>query len=206
MLLARAAKERAAKPMTLAEWGDLDEDVEGELVDGFLEDEEVPTHRHELVVAFLLLVLADWARTRRGRATASETKLAVGPKRGRKPDVNVFLPPDLPHPDDVVARVRPHLVVEVVTPRPRDARRDRIDKLRDYAVAGAKHYWIVDPQVHTVEMFRLERGRYTVSGAYAAGRAQRLPGFPGLVLSIDQLWDEADGNASGVRPRPKRRQ
>ena len=41
--------------MTLAEWGDLDEDVEGELVDGILEEEEMPTWLHELIVAWFVL-------------------------------------------------------------------------------------------------------------------------------------------------------
>lgn len=39
--------------MTLQEWGELDEDVEGELVDGALEEEEMATVLHELVVRWL---------------------------------------------------------------------------------------------------------------------------------------------------------
>ncbi len=81
-----------ARAMTLEEWAALDEEVEGELVDGILEDEEMPTFLHEIVVAWLIRTLHTWARRRRGLVASSETKIAVGPRRGRKPDLSVYLP------------------------------------------------------------------------------------------------------------------
>ena len=42
-----------ARAMTLEEWAALDEEVEGELVDGILEEEEMPSFLHEIVVAWL---------------------------------------------------------------------------------------------------------------------------------------------------------
>jgi hypothetical protein len=45
------------RALTLAEWGALDEDEPGELVDGVLVEEEVPDYVHELVVAWLIGVL-----------------------------------------------------------------------------------------------------------------------------------------------------
>src|SRR5207253_7600028 len=66
-------------------------DLEGELVNGALEEEEGPTFLHEIVVAWLLRTLGPWVRRRRGQVTGSETKVAVGPRRGWKPDVAVFL-------------------------------------------------------------------------------------------------------------------
>jgi Uma2 family endonuclease len=195
---------RAAKLMTLVQWAHLDEDVPGELVDGVLEDEEMPTHRHELAVTFLVLLLAAWARTRGGRVTGSETKIAIGPRRGRKPDVAMFVPPELPNPDDAVARVKPYLVVEVVSPRPRDARRDRVDKLRDYAAAGARYYWLVDPQVRTFEVLKLGARRiYSVAGSFTEGTVRTVPGCAGLRLDLDALWAEADGKPT-TRGRARR--
>ena len=91
------------RPMTLEAWAALDEDVEGELVDGALEEEEVPTFLHEIVVAWLLRNLGPWVRRRRGQVTASEMKIAVGPRRGRKPDVAVFLAGRMPALDNALA-------------------------------------------------------------------------------------------------------
>ena len=38
-----AATSERSKTMTLGEWAALDEDVEGELVDGMLKEEEIPS-------------------------------------------------------------------------------------------------------------------------------------------------------------------
>jgi Uma2 family endonuclease len=186
--------------MTLREWADLDDDVEGELVDGVLEEEEMPSFLHEMIVGWLIEVLRGWARRRGGRVAASEAKIAVGPRRGRKPDVSVYLRSRMPRPADTLITVAPYVVVEVASPRPRDVRRDRIDKLRDYARAGIRYYWIVDPQLRSVEIYELGRnGRYGVALTAAEGRA-RVPGCPGLMLDLDALWHEVD-DAMRVRGR-----
>ena len=192
------------KTMSLEAWAALDEDVEGELVNGALEEEEVPTFLHEIVVAWLLRTLGPWVRRRRGQVTGSETKVAVGPRRGRKPDVAVFLAGRMPALDDALVRVPPHVVVEVTSPRPRDARRDRVDKPGDYARAGVPYYWIVDPQVRSLEVFELGRdGRYALAVTAARGRV-RVPGCAGLVLDLDVLWREIDEVARVASARGRR--
>ena len=191
--------------MTLREWADLEEEVEGELIDGVLEQEEMPTHLHELVVTWLIVALHQWAHPRRGRVTGSETKIAVGAHRGRKPDVCVYRRGRQPALDDSLVTVVPHVVIEVTSPRARDIRRDRIDKQIDYARAGVRYYWILDPHLRTLEIFELGRnGRYHVALAASVG-TPRVPGCPGLALDLDHLWRELDDAAAAARPRRQRR-
>lgn len=185
--------------LSLEEWAHLDEDAEGELVDGILQEEEVATALHEIVVRWLLVTLSLWARTRPAQVFGSELKIATGARRGRKPDVSVFVA-ELPNLNDPLVRERPLLVVEVLSPRPSDARRDRVEKVREYAQTGICHYWIVDPQLRTFEMLRLERGAYMHSTS-ATGKI-RLGGFAGLVLDLDDLWREVD---RAGRSRSRRR-
>jgi len=193
MRRATATSERSkTKTMTLEEWAALDEDVEGELVDGMLEQEEMPTFLHELVVTWIAAALRNWVRRCHGFVVGSEAKLAVGPRRGRKPDLSLFLPGALPALPDVLIRVTPHLVVEVASPRPRDVHRDRVEKLTDYARAGIRLYAIVDPQLRSLEVYELGRdGRYAVARAAGRGRV-RVPDCPGLVLDLGKLWEEVD--------------
>jgi Uma2 family endonuclease len=201
-----AASERP-KSMTLEEWAALDDDVEGELVDGVLEEEEIPTFLHEMVVMWMAAVLRTWARRRGGFVVGSDAKLAVAPRRGRKPDVTVLLPGALPALADALLRVPPHLVVEVTSIRPRDVHRDRVDKLGDYARAGIPLYVIVDPQSRILEVYELGRdGRYAVARAAGTGRI-RVPRCPGLVLDLDALWAEVDEaeRAHARAKRPRRR-
>jgi Uma2 family endonuclease len=179
--------------MTIEEWADLDEDEPGELVDGRLEEEEVPSYLHEAVVAWLFRVLGAWAAARGGWAFGSESKFAVAPTRGRKPDVSVYFPGmPLPAARDAVAHVPPQIMIEVLSPRPRDARRDRIDKTRDYGGFGVRQYWIVDPEVRVLEILELGAdGRYAIALTASVG-AHPVPGCDGLTLDLDALWAEID--------------
>lgn len=205
MKRATAARARD-RTMTLTAWADLDEDVEGELVDGVLEEEEEATILHELVVVWLSSLLRAWALKHRGLVTGSEVKLAVGPRRGRKPDVSLFLGTARPNLMDSLVRVAPHVVVEVISERPRDARRDRIDKLRDYAAAGVRWYWIIDPQLRTLEILSLDpRGKYVHALDASHGRLRSIPGCTGLRIDLDALWAEVDAAAAIKTPRRARR-
>src|SRR5262245_24511087 len=190
--------------MTLEEWANLDDDVEGELVDGILEEEEMATFLHELVVIWMATVLSPWARRRGGFVAGSETKLAVAPRRGRKPDLALFLSRKLPALGDSLVRIAPHLVVEVTSIRPRDIHRDRVDKLGDYARARIRLYVIVDPQLRSLQVYELGRaGRYSVARAAGRGRV-RVPACPGLVLDLDALWSQVD-EAERAHARAARR-
>ena len=69
------------RKMTLEEWAALPEDEPGELVDGELVDEEMPSFVHEVVVAWLIACLRAWARPRGGFVAASGVKRRVSSRR-----------------------------------------------------------------------------------------------------------------------------
>jgi Uma2 family endonuclease len=183
-----------APEMTLEEWGAMDEDDEGELVDGILVEEEMPASRHELVVTSLVWMLRSWLAIQSGGfVLGSEAKFAVRPRRGRKPDVSVYLPGGRKPQAEGVIDVPPDIVVEVVSPSPRDQRRDRIEKLADYAAFGVRWYWIVDPGLRSVEILELgSDGRYAHAVAATDHRLDGVPGCQGLSLDVPALWAEID--------------
>jgi Uma2 family endonuclease len=167
--------------MTLEEWFELPEDVEGELVDGRLVEEEVPSLEHEAVVAWLIYHLYSIVVPAGGFVFGSDAKYRMGPRTGRKPDAAVFrgrpakgrmAPPDI--------------AIEVIANTARDRRRDRIEKARDYAIAGIKTYILVDPDAETFEILVLKRGRWTTEQSESRGRV----GLPGIdvELDLDALW------------------
>jgi Uma2 family endonuclease len=178
------------EPMTLEEWASLPEDEPGELVDGRLEEEEVPNLVHEAVVAWLIWVLKSWLG-RNGFVFGSEAKYAVRANRGRKPDVAVYLTDDGSRlPRDGIVRVPPDIVVEVVSPSPRDERRDRIEKMDEYAAFGVRFYWILDPGLQSLEIFELVGGRYARAARATEGRMEPVPGCAGLAVNLDELWND----------------
>jgi Uma2 family endonuclease len=179
--------------LTLDEWGALPEDEPGELCTGQLVEEEVPDYVHEVVVAWLIRVLYSWVSSRGGFVAGSEAKFGIRSDRGRKPDLTVYLPDSPKPPRRGVIRVPPDIAVEVISPTPRDVRRDRVEKMDDYAAFGVRFYWIVDPEVRSLEIFELGRdGRYTRALGATEGMLSEVPGCPGLTVCLADLWAEID--------------
>lgn len=178
--------------MTLEEWADLPEDEPGELVDGRLMEEEMAGYVHEVVVTFLVQLFLNWLGER-GFVGGSDAKFEVRPKRGRKPDLTVYLPGGNVPPRRGLITVPPDVAVEVITPTPRDARRDRVEKLDEYAGFGVRFYWLVDPEIRTLEIYELgPGGRYTRALGASEGTLTDVPGCEGLVLDLSALWARVD--------------
>ncbi|HEY3571518.1 MAG TPA: Uma2 family endonuclease [Thermoanaerobaculia bacterium] len=179
--------------LTLDEWFDLPEDEPGELVDGRLEEEEEPDYLHELLVSLLIQILGPWITPRGGLAAGSNAKFAVGSERGRKPDLTVYLPGSQRPPARGLIRVPPDIAIEIVSPPPRDGRRDRLEKKVDYAAFGVAWYWLLDPQLRSLEILQLNpQGRYAHALGASSGRLDKIPGCEGLTLDLDALWTAID--------------
>jgi Uma2 family endonuclease len=171
-------------------WGRLPENVAGELVDDHLTEEEVPDPIHGLAVSWLIALLRAWLSGRGGFVFDSDVKFIVSPTRGRKPDVSVYLPGRAAPPRRGPLREPPDIMVEVISASPADERRDRVEKMDDYEAFGVKYYWLVDPALGSVEIFELDKGRFARAVAGTEGAIADVPGCPGLVLDLDQLWEE----------------
>lgn len=178
--------------MTVEEWGALDEEVLGELVDGRLVEEEEPSLLHAAVAGSVLVAVGNWAHARGGFGVASGVKFAIDRRTGRKTDGSVYFAGRKPEPYGLV-RVPPDIAIEVISYETRDERRDRIEKFDDYAAFGVRWYWLVDPQLRTFEIWELGAdGRYVRACGAIGGKIDPVPGCDGLALDVDALWEEVD--------------
>jgi Uma2 family endonuclease len=90
----------------------------------------------------------------------------------------------------------PDIAVEVVSPSPRDVRRDREEKMTEYAEFGIRFYWLVDPTERTLEIFeRATDGKYARRLEARRGIVESIPGCTGLRLDLDAMWAQADALA-----------
>jgi Uma2 family endonuclease len=59
----------------------------------------------------------------------------------------------------------PDIVVEILSPS--TAKRDKMSKMTTYAKHGIPEYWIVDPSNGYLELYQLEKDRYTLANIFA---------------------------------------
>lgn len=83
----------------------------------------------------------------------------------------------------------PALVVEINSPSTRQ--RDRRIKRDLYARAGAREYWIIDPEANTVNVFRRSpKGAFPKVATLRAGSGKRLTSqvMPGFDLDLEHFF------------------
>jgi Uma2 family endonuclease len=74
----------------------------------------------------------------------------------------------------------PELVIEILSPGAENIRRDRDTKRQVYGKYGVREYWIVDPESHAVDLYRLQAGVLEPIATFTnqdAITASVLPGF-----------------------------
>lgn len=83
--------------------------------------------------------------------------------------------------------VAPDWVCEILSPT--TVQVDRAEKMPIYAQHHVLHAWLIDPIVRTLELFRLESGRW-VPGVYAKSARVHAEPFPEIELDLGLLWLE----------------
>ncbi|HEY4592218.1 MAG TPA: Uma2 family endonuclease, partial [Thermoanaerobaculia bacterium] len=74
----------------------------------------MPNYVHEILVILLGSLLRGWFVPRGGFVGGSNTKLAVGPKKGRKPDLTVYFAGTPLPPSSGVIKESPDIAIEIV--------------------------------------------------------------------------------------------
>jgi Uma2 family endonuclease len=101
-------------------------------------------------------------------------------------------------PDTAYFALSPDWVCEVLSPS--TASLDRTKKMRAYAREGVAHAWLVDPVAHTLEVLRLEGGRWLVVAAHADDEVVRAEPFEPTDLELPLLWGETAPQPARGRP------
>jgi Uma2 family endonuclease len=105
------------------------------------------------------------------------------------PDLAGWSKERMPQPPRTAAfSLAPDWLCEVLSPS--TAVLDRALKLPVYARAGVRHVWLVDPELRTLEVFRLEGAHYTLLATHAGKALVRAEPFEALELELAYLWGE----------------
>jgi Uma2 family endonuclease len=84
----------------------------------------------------------------------------------------------------------PDWVCEVLSPR--TEKMDRADKLPIYARERVGHVWLVAPLLRTLEVLRLEAGRWALLGVHKDEARVRAEPFEAFELELGVLWADVE--------------
>ncbi len=103
----------------------------------------------------------------------------AGWRRGRPPE----------KPSGAFFTLAPDWVCEIVSPG--TERLDRTLKLPIYARQAVAHAWIVNPLTRTLEVFRLEQGRWSLVATHGDDALVRVEPFAEIELDLLRVWGES---------------
>jgi len=93
----------------------------------------------------------------------------------------------LPHsPDTAFYAIAPDWVCEILSPSTSSL--DRVQKLSIYAREKVAHAWLIDPLARTLEVLRLENGRWTILATHFGADVVRAEPFAEIALELPALW------------------
>jgi len=145
-----------------------------------------PTTRHQKVLAALQFLLDTHVRSQKlGTLLFAPMDVVLSETSVVQPDL-LF-----------VSTLREHIITEPYVDGPPDlviealsastAAMDRGGKMRLYAKYGIRHYWIIDPQGLTLEMFELREADYQLQAKFDKAETAVSTLFPGLLIPMAEL-------------------
>jgi Uma2 family endonuclease len=179
-----------SKTVTYEEWLRMPEvtDAIEEVVDGEIRIMPPAKWKHALIVRQMCKAFDAQLDAREALVVDTNFGLVIrqAPLTSRVPDVAVFRRSTIVEQDGYIHSA-PQLVVEVLSPG--NTRREREEKLADYASLGVPEVWVVSPEARTVEVLHLENG-YLRSAQVLTQGILTPKHFPDVQIHIAEIWPD----------------
>jgi Uma2 family endonuclease len=158
-----------------------------EIIDGELYVNPSPVPRHQFIVSALNAAFMNYSY-RHGGKVAGSLDVVLANDKIVQPDV-LFIKEDrasIIGPKNIQGP--PHLVIEVLSDGTR--RYDEVQKRKLYESAGVDEYWVVDPELELVKIYRLQDRAYTKTAEIDTdgGGVITSPLLPGFELPIARVF------------------
>ena len=179
---------------TEEEYLNLDTNRLVEFTDGVLEFLPMPGPAHFRISRFLTDALRSFVEPQElGEVFWAPYSVRVSESSFREPDIG-FLATDRV-PADNTPPVGADLVMEIVSPDPKDKQRDYEKKRTDYAQAQIPEYWTVDPDAETITVLVLTDGAnaYTEFGVFSSGQQAHSVLLPGFAIDAAACFSKGRG-------------
>lgn len=161
-----------------------------ELIDGEHIVTPTPVTRHQRLVTRLTIGIGAHldAHPEQGEVFAVSVDIVLTLFDVVVPDLIVIAGDQADIVGDKCIRGAPAIVVEVLSPRTR--KRDAQAKRRLYERSGVREYWLVDPELDLVQVFRSAEGRFGRADVRTAEDRHTLttPVLPGCAIDLPTLF------------------
>ncbi|MGD9975395.1 MAG: Uma2 family endonuclease [Desulfatirhabdiaceae bacterium] len=182
-----------ATALTKATYDDLytiPENRIGEIIDGELFATPRPSFRHSNVVSGITgEIIGPFRRGRDGPGgwiILYEPEICLG-ENILVPDLAGWKKERLSKPpEENYTTIVPDWICEVLSPG--TVRIDRIRKMPIYAGFGVPHIWLIDPIAKTLEVYKLETGRWLLLSTDGDKDRVRAEPFQEIEIDLDYLW------------------
>jgi len=180
------------RPATYDDLVKLPPEMVAEIVDGELHASPRPAPRHANAGSVLGGVINGAYQLGRGGPGGwrilFEPELHLG-AHVLVPDVAGWRRERMPAlPDEAYFALAPDWLCEVLSPS--TASLDRAKKLRIYAQHRVSHAWLVDPGPRTLEVLRLEGGRWTILATHVGDEVVRAEPCTEIEVELSALWGD----------------
>jgi Uma2 family endonuclease len=163
-----------------------------ELSEGCLEVLPVPTKIHQRILLFLLFSLQDYLRTHPiGELLPAPLPVRLWPGKLREPALvfSLFARKDasVKHAEGM------DLAMEILSEGEENRDRDLVTKRAEYAKAGVKEYWIVDPEENRITVLTLEADEYRLHGEFGSGTRATSVLLRGFEVDVSAVLAAGEG-------------
>lgn len=168
-----------------------------EILDGELHLQARPGRRHTRSASRLGIELGGpFDRGRGGPGgwvILDEPELHLGPRPDKlSPDLAGWRRERMPDAlgnadDDGPYELPPDWICEVISAS--TERVDRTKKMRIYRREGVSHLWLLSPTAQTLEIYRLEQGRWVLLDTHEGDDRVRAEPFEAIELELGALWE-----------------
>ena len=179
------------KPATYADLEAVPPHLVAEILFGELVTHPRPVRRHGGAASVLGMVLGGPFQLGNGGPGGwifvVEPELHLGPPVA-VPDIAGWRRERVTEPaDKAFFEVAPDWLCEVLSPS--TAGHDRVRKLAVYLRESVRHVWFIDPLAQTLEVLRLEGGKWFVAGNFADDAKVMAEPFEAVELELGLLWE-----------------
>ena len=167
-----------------------DDGNRNEVIDGILHMSPSPIVRHQRVIRKLSVLLSVWAeRSKTGEVLFAPMDVVLSKHDIVQPDILFISNERASIVGEKNIQGAPDLLIEILSEGHR--RHDEMTKRKLYEAHGVTEYWIVDPALETIKVYRLHKGAYTRAAEWSleAGDDASSPLLPGFVCQLADVFE-----------------